>query len=58
MFGAAGKKILGWTAVMALWRRRWRDREALMRMGDRDLKDIGLRRYDAYQEARKPFWRA
>ena len=29
-----------------------------MTMSDRDLKDIGLHRYDADYEAHKPFWRA
>jgi uncharacterized protein YjiS (DUF1127 family) len=40
------------------WRRRSRDRRALTAMSDRSLRDIGLTRYDADWEARKPFWRA
>jgi uncharacterized protein YjiS (DUF1127 family) len=40
------------------WRRRLRDRRALAAMSDRSLRDIGLTRYDAACEARKPFWRA
>jgi uncharacterized protein YjiS (DUF1127 family) len=40
------------------WRRRLRDRRALAAMSDRSLRDIGLTRYDADWEARKPFWRA
>jgi uncharacterized protein YjiS (DUF1127 family) len=40
------------------WRRRLRDRGALAVMSDRSLRDIGLTRYDADREARKPFWRA
>jgi uncharacterized protein YjiS (DUF1127 family) len=40
------------------WRRRLRDRRALAVMSDRSLRDIGLTRYDADWEARKPFWRA
>jgi uncharacterized protein YjiS (DUF1127 family) len=39
------------------WRRRLRDRRALAAMSDRSLRDIGLTRYDADFEARKPFWR-
>jgi uncharacterized protein YjiS (DUF1127 family) len=39
------------------WRRRLRDRRALAAMSDRSLRDIGLTRYDADWEARKPFWR-
>jgi uncharacterized protein YjiS (DUF1127 family) len=40
------------------WRRRLRDRRALAAMSDRSLRDIGITRYDADWEARKPFWRA
>jgi uncharacterized protein YjiS (DUF1127 family) len=40
------------------WRRRLRDRRALVAMSDRSLRDIGLTRDDADWEARKPFWRA
>jgi uncharacterized protein YjiS (DUF1127 family) len=40
------------------WRRRSRDRRALASISDRSLRDIGLTRYDADWEARKPFWRA
>ena len=39
------------------WRRRLRDRRALAMMSDRSLRDIGLTRYDADWEARKPFRR-
>jgi uncharacterized protein YjiS (DUF1127 family) len=40
------------------WRRRLRDRRDLAAMSDRSLRDIGLTRYDADWEARKPFWQA
>jgi uncharacterized protein YjiS (DUF1127 family) len=40
------------------WRPRLRDRRALATMSDRSLRDIGLTRYDADWEAKKPFWRA
>jgi uncharacterized protein YjiS (DUF1127 family) len=29
----------------------------LLTLGDRELRDIGLTRLDAWQEWRKPFWR-
>ena len=45
------------TALIQLWWRRARDRQALMAMCDRSLKDFGITRYDALREARKPFWR-
>ena len=43
------------TAVV--WNRRARERAQLLSMGERGLRDIGLSRYDALHEGRKPFWR-
>jgi len=40
------------------WRRRARERQELMTMGDISLRDIGITRCDAMNEASKPFWRA
>ena len=36
---------------------RLRQRRALAKLSERDLKDIGLSRYDVEIELRKPFWR-
>ena len=36
---------------------RWRQRQALMRLDDHLLKDIGITRAEVEQEAGKPFWR-
>jgi uncharacterized protein YjiS (DUF1127 family) len=47
-----------WIALFKLWWRRARDREDLATMNDQSLRDIGITRYDAWHEARKPFWRA
>jgi uncharacterized protein YjiS (DUF1127 family) len=44
-------------AQFDIWRQRLRDRRALTLMDDRSLRDLGLTRYDALYEARKPFWR-
>ena len=44
-------------ALFDIWRRRLRDRRALTLMDERSLRDLGLTRYDALYEARKPFWR-
>lgn len=44
--------------LLAEWRRRLRSRAALARLGDRDLRDIGLSRGDLARECAKPFWRA
>jgi uncharacterized protein YjiS (DUF1127 family) len=38
------------------WRRRARGRRELAALCDRCLRDIGLTRYDALREVRKPFW--
>lgn len=44
----------------ALWRYRQvqRERAQLRALSDRELRDIGITRYDALCEARKPFWRS
>ena len=36
---------------------RWQQRQALMRLDEHLLKDIGLSRADVENEVRKPFWR-
>jgi uncharacterized protein YjiS (DUF1127 family) len=49
-----------WRRALALirtWRQRLRSRQELVMLDDRTLRDISLTRYDALQEARKPFWR-
>lgn len=37
---------------------RWRQRQALMKLDDHLLKDIGLSRADVEKEVSKPIWRA
>jgi uncharacterized protein YjiS (DUF1127 family) len=44
-------------ALFDIWRQRLRGRRALVLMDDRSLRDLGLTRYDALYESRKPFWR-
>lgn len=39
------------------WQERYRSRRDLMRLSEYQLKDIGLSRFDAESEYRKPFWR-
>jgi len=40
------------------WHNRHHQRQALLRLDDHLLADIGLTRTEAEAEARKPFWRA
>ena len=40
-----------------LWAARWRQRRALEELDSHLLRDIGVTRADAHQEARLPFWR-
>ena len=48
----------GWIALLKEWWRRMQDRRTLAAMSEQSLRDIGISRYDAEFEARKPFWRA
>ncbi len=43
--------------LVARWRRRRQQRDDLMTLDERLLKDIGVSRGDAAAEWRKPFWR-
>ena len=47
----------GWIALLKEWWRRMQDRRTLATMSEQSLRDIGISRYDAEFEARKPFWR-
>jgi uncharacterized protein YjiS (DUF1127 family) len=46
------------SALLDEWRRRARSRRELAALCDRCLRDMGVTRYDADREMRKPFWRA
>jgi uncharacterized protein YjiS (DUF1127 family) len=48
----------GLIALLREWWRRMQDRRTLATMSEQSLRDIGISRYDAEFEARKPFWRA
>ena len=39
------------------WQRRRNERASLATMDDRMLRDIGMDRFQAEREARKPFWK-
>jgi uncharacterized protein YjiS (DUF1127 family) len=52
------RRVRSLIVLTGTWRRRMCSRQALVNMSDRSLRDVGLTRYDAWYEARKPFWRA
>jgi uncharacterized protein YjiS (DUF1127 family) len=43
--------------TLRLWRSRLRERRAFPDLGERDLSDLGVTRWELEQELRKPFWR-
>lgn len=62
----ARRGLAGWavglavavTDLLYLWQQRLRDRDLLRQMSTAQLKDIGISRADALNEADKPFWRS
>ena len=49
-------KIHSVAATVSLWRARQREWRTLMKMDDRLLRDFGITRSQALEEANKPFW--
>jgi uncharacterized protein YjiS (DUF1127 family) len=48
----------GWISrVFGLWRVRIRQRQAFAKLDSRDLRDIGVSRWEVDRELAKPFWR-
>jgi uncharacterized protein YjiS (DUF1127 family) len=55
---SAPRRLLARTiALLRLWRRRMRESQELEALSDRELRDLGVTRYEVAQEARKAFWR-
>lgn len=48
------RALLAWIARL---REQSRQRTELLSLSDHELRDIGISRYDAVTEARKPLWR-
>jgi uncharacterized protein YjiS (DUF1127 family) len=55
--GLISGAAIGLADRLDLWQQRLRDRDMLRQMTTGQLKDIGVSRADALQEAEKPFWR-
>ena len=51
------KERLDYLAVWQRWLQRYRSRRLLLQLDRGQLKDIGITREEALEEARKPFWR-
>jgi uncharacterized protein YjiS (DUF1127 family) len=43
--------------TIRVWRARIRERREAMELSDRDLRDLGLTRWEVGYERTKPFWR-
>jgi uncharacterized protein YjiS (DUF1127 family) len=52
-----GLSLRDLAARIRQWRQRSRSRRHLRRLDERLLRDIGVDRLEAQDEARKPFWR-
>ena len=58
--GMAPSRAVWWRMVLATvatWRRRSVERRELMHLSDFELRDFGVGRSEAINEASKPFWR-
>ena len=55
---SAPQPVRGLLATLERWAERRRQRRALLELSDSLRKDIGISYADAWQEGRKPFWRA
>ncbi|MHA1570024.1 MAG: DUF1127 domain-containing protein [Alphaproteobacteria bacterium] len=50
-------RLADYAGTLTTWRRRAAERRQLLALDARLLKDIGISRADAVNEAGKPFWR-
>ena len=56
---APRRRMFGnFVALLKEWQRRAHGRAELAALDDRELRDIGVTRYEAGREIGKPFWRA
>lgn len=57
ILGRLGRWLIAAVDTIAVWAERHRERRALEAMPDYMLRDIGVSRADAVNEAEKPFWK-
>ena len=50
--------VVGLPDTLYTWQQRHRMRRELLKLDERLLRDMGISRYDANREGRRPFWRA
>jgi uncharacterized protein YjiS (DUF1127 family) len=43
--------------TLGVWRSRYRERHSFPPLDDRELRDLGVSRWDVERELAKPFWR-
>jgi len=55
---AAPEHVAEFVALFKEWQRRAHGRAELAALSDRELRDIGVTRYEARREIGKSFWRA
>ncbi len=55
--GNASDRLTRARRLFETWANRAAERRTLAGLAETDLKDIGISRYDAEMESRKPFWR-
>ncbi len=44
--------------LLRLWRRRLAESDELLAMSERELRDLGISRYDAEHAAKRAFWQS
>ena len=49
--------VLSKNSLLALYSRRWHNRQELLKLTMAQLRDAGIDPQYAYEEGRKPFWR-
>ncbi len=49
--------VVGLPDTLYTWQQRYRMRHELRHLDERLLRDMGISRYDAARESRRPFWK-